>query len=101
MFTRIRKSERPVVSIYFDDIKIEAVEGETVATALLVSGYLQTRFSPRHNAARGPYCMVGVCQDCLVEIDSVPNVQACLAEVKNGMQIRRETSKQRRLDSDL
>ena len=37
---------------------------------------------------RGPFCMMGVCFDCLVEIDGVPNVQGCMTPVREGMQVR-------------
>jgi predicted molibdopterin-dependent oxidoreductase YjgC len=32
--------------------------------------------------------MMGVCFDCLVTIDDVPNQQACLVLVTRGMRIR-------------
>jgi predicted molibdopterin-dependent oxidoreductase YjgC len=34
--------------------------------------------------------MMGVCFDCLVEIDGVGNRQACLTLVADGMQVRRQ-----------
>jgi hypothetical protein len=39
---------------------------------------------------RSPYCMIGNCFDCLVEIDGLPNRQACLITVREGMQICRQ-----------
>jgi succinate dehydrogenase/fumarate reductase-like Fe-S protein len=39
---------------------------------------------------RNPYCMMGVCFDCLVEIDGVPNRQGCMVAVRDGMRIRRQ-----------
>ncbi|RZV48935.1 MAG: (2Fe-2S)-binding protein, partial [Pseudomonadales bacterium] len=39
---------------------------------------------------RAPYCMMGVCFECLVEIDGVPNCQSCRVSVKEGMQICRQ-----------
>jgi NADH dehydrogenase/NADH:ubiquinone oxidoreductase subunit G len=32
--------------------------------------------------------MMGVCFECLVEIDGIPNQQACMTPVKEGMQVR-------------
>jgi predicted molibdopterin-dependent oxidoreductase YjgC len=33
--------------------------------------------------------MMGVCFECLVEIDGVPNRQGCMTPVREGMQVRR------------
>ncbi len=39
---------------------------------------------------------VGVCFDCLVEVDGVPNVQACIeARVCDGMRVRAMSGKAR------
>lgn len=32
--------------------------------------------------------MMGACFECLVEIDGVPNQQACMTQVQQGMTIR-------------
>jgi len=34
--------------------------------------------------------MMGVCFDCLMELDGEPNVQACMVTVRPGMVIRRQ-----------
>jgi predicted molibdopterin-dependent oxidoreductase YjgC len=34
--------------------------------------------------------MMGICFDCLVEIDGVGNRQACLAQATQGMNVRRQ-----------
>jgi predicted molibdopterin-dependent oxidoreductase YjgC len=33
---------------------------------------------------------MGVCFDCLMEIDGVPNQQACMIRVRDGMKVRRQ-----------
>jgi hypothetical protein len=33
---------------------------------------------------------MGVCFDCLAEIDGIPNRQSCMVEVRPGMRIRRQ-----------
>jgi D-hydroxyproline dehydrogenase subunit gamma len=45
------------------------------------------RTTPVSGAQRGPFCMMGVCFDCLVEIDEQPNCQACTTRVAPGMRI--------------
>ncbi len=64
-----------------------AAPGDTVAVALLASGVDVFRTTARHGVARGPHCGMGVCFDCLVTIDGVPNRQACLEPVADGMSI--------------
>lgn len=90
MFRRLRDVPRPAVTIELDGTALFAREGESVAAALLAAGIGHTRTTPVGGRARLPYCMMGVCFDCLVEIDGVPNRQACLVRVKDGMKVRRQ-----------
>jgi hypothetical protein len=39
--------------------------------------------------------MMGVCFDCLAEIDDVPNRQSCMVEVQEGMRICRQIGARR------
>ena len=61
--------------------------GETVAAVLLAAGYRKFRNSDKEGAHRGIFCGMGVCYDCLVTVDGVPNVRACVTQVRNGMRI--------------
>ena len=69
------------------DGPVVARRGDTVAAALLACGQLAFRATVVSGAARGPYCMMGVCFDCLVTIDGHPNQQACMVRVHDGMRI--------------
>ena len=62
--------------------------GTNVAAVLLAGGIRTFRTTPVSGSPRAPYCMMGVCFECLVEIDGHPNRQACLAVVCDGMQVR-------------
>ena len=74
------------------------VEGQTVvvpagasaAAAVLLAGVAVTRETPVTGSGRAPYCMMGVCFDCLAEIDGVPNRQSCMVTARPGMRIRRQ-----------
>jgi predicted molibdopterin-dependent oxidoreductase YjgC len=46
--------------------------------------------SPDKGESRGPFCLMGVCFDCLTEIDGRPTMQSCLVTVREGMVIRRQ-----------
>jgi sarcosine oxidase subunit alpha len=75
------------VTLVIDGRNVEAREGDTVAAALLAAGLEHCRTTPVSGAPRAPYCMMGVCFDCLVEIDGVGNRQACLVRVREGMRV--------------
>ncbi len=76
------------VSLSFNDQTLEVPAGISVAAALLMSGINRFRATPVSESPRAPYCMMGVCFECLVDIDGVPNRQSCLIEVAEGMRIR-------------
>lgn len=80
------------VRFTFEGREIEARAGETIAAALIASGETTTRASVVSGAPRGPFCMMGVCFECLVEIDGVPNRQACMIVAEPGMAVARQTA---------
>jgi D-hydroxyproline dehydrogenase subunit gamma len=93
MFKRLRDSDTQTVGIMIDGRAFSARSGDTVAAALLVSGIAYNRTTPVSGAPRLPYCMMGVCFDCLVTIDGAGNKQACLVVVRDGMKIETQKGK--------
>lgn len=89
MFHRINP-RAATLRLTFDGTEIAATEGETVAAALLAANVASLRDTPADNAPRAPFCLMGICFDCLVEIDGVPNRQACMTIVRDGMAIARQ-----------
>lgn len=87
MFTPIGSAEA-TITIFMDDTPIPARPGETIAACLLRAGVSRFRTTPVSGAPRLPYCMIGHCFDCLVEIDGVGSRQACLSPVADGMRVR-------------
>ena len=81
------------VTVLLEGRPVEVPAGFTAAAAALMHGMAVTRTSPVSGAPRGPYCMMGVCFDCLMEIDGVPNQQGCLTPVAEGMRINRQLGK--------
>lgn len=90
LFVAARSSEEVLVSFTFDGQQMQAPAGINVATALLLSGVREFRLSVVGQKPRAPYCMMGVCFECLVEIDDRPARQSCLVPLTEGMQIRRQ-----------
>ena len=72
-----------------DGRSVTAYLGETVATVLLAEGFVATRTTVG-GSPRGVYCGMGVCFDCLVVVDDVPNTRACMTWVRDGMRISRQ-----------
>ncbi len=75
-------------TIEVDQRTIDARAGEPLAAALLRGGVVPLRHSAVSQQARAPLCMMGVCFECLVELDGVPNVQSCMTPVREGMRVR-------------
>ena len=78
----------PLVEFTFDGAAVEGREGEPIAAALFAAGYRVLRTMPRFGDARGGYCMIGRCTDCMVVVDGIPNVPACLTPVSAGLVVR-------------
>jgi len=78
------------VTLQFEGQTLTVPAGATVAAALLLRGAAPFRTTPVTSAPRAPYCMMGVCFECLVEVDGKPGRQACLTTVRDGMVIRRQ-----------
>ncbi|QIM18193.1 (2Fe-2S)-binding protein [Leucobacter coleopterorum] len=66
---------------------LTAEAGSSVAAALLASGQPAWR-TTRDGKPRGLFCGIGVCFDCVVEIDGESGQRACMIPLQEGMQIR-------------
>ncbi|GAB3560395.1 (2Fe-2S)-binding protein [Spelaeicoccus albus] len=71
-----------------DGEPLEFRPGQTVGAALMAAGILSWRRTTHRGAPRGLFCGIGVCFDCLVTVDDVPNQRACLTPAREGMRIR-------------
>ena len=89
MFKKQYKSHE-TVSIIFEGKRLNVEKGLTIAAALLVCGEAVFRSSVVSGQPRAPYCMMGVCFECLIEIDGIPNQRACMAPVREAMKIKRQ-----------
>jgi hypothetical protein len=94
MFRKLHELDA-VVMIEIDGVPATADPGESVAAVLLRQPEPWSRLTPVSYSARAPYCMMGVCFDCLAEVDGVGSVQTCLVQVRDGMKIRRQLGKRR------
>ena len=75
------------VSIFVNGKAVEAYEGESVLTALMAADVM-TMSRDSFGRLRTPYCNMGVCFDCMVEVEGAPSrVRACLTPVRAGMRV--------------
>lgn len=89
MFVRIREPADEV-TFSFEGRPVRAARGDTLAAALLAAGVEVFRESVMGGEPRAPYCLMGVCFECLVTVDGVANRQSCLVEVREGMIVARQ-----------
>jgi D-hydroxyproline dehydrogenase subunit gamma len=90
MFRPLEGARAPRAVITVNGRAIDAAPSANLAAALLEAGFTPFRNTPVSGAPRMPYCMMGVCFDCLVTINGVPNRQACLEQVRPGMVVERQ-----------
>lgn len=79
-------SDQDLVDVRFGAQVLRLPLGGNLAASLLVAGVMPFRLTPVSGAPRGPFCMMGACYDCLVEIDGITR-QACMLEVVKDMEI--------------
>lgn len=82
---RLRLPTAPGVTLVVDGRDVEAFEGEPVAHAILASGRWVFGRSVKYHRARGPVCVGGRCEGCLLRIDGVPSVMSCRTPATHGL----------------
>lgn len=88
MFRPIEFNDFPTITFTFDNQPVTAAEGMTIAAALLAAGHLSLRETPFSGQPRGPFCMMGACFDCLVQINGETQ-QACMTQIRAGLRVSR------------
>ncbi|CAB3682839.1 hypothetical protein LMG3458_01714 [Achromobacter deleyi] len=94
MFKRLDEAQRQAqgapVRVTVNGADLQCRQGDSVAAALFAGGMQACRDTAVGEVPRGPYCMMGVCYDCLVTIDGQANQQGCMTAVREGMKIERQ-----------
>ncbi len=89
MFRCIDPHNSATVTIEIDGEAHSVPAQLSVAAAILYLNQSPLRVHPVDVSARMPHCMMGMCFECLVEIDGNPNQRSCQVEVVQGMRISR------------
>ena len=90
MFKSLNSAALELVEIELDGEMVSVPADISLAAALLQFDAKPFRNSPVSGAPRAPFCMMGVCFECLLEVDGVSGQRACQVQVQAGMRIRRQ-----------
>ncbi len=90
MFRPRPESPAATIAVEVEGRIVLVPAGASAAAAVLMAGLFSIRETPVGASERGPYCMMGICFDCLAEIDGMPNRQSCMVAARPGMRIRRQ-----------
>jgi D-hydroxyproline dehydrogenase subunit gamma len=85
---KLDQTPTETVSVLLDGKTVELPKGVSIAAGLLSIGEIISRISPSAHKPRSPHCLMGVCYECLMEINGVER-QACMTDPKEGMVINR------------
>lgn len=89
MFRKLQPDRSQVV-LYIDGVPTLAESGESVAAVLLRQAHPWSGVAAVSLRKRAPYCMMGVCFECIVEVNGVASIQSCLRQVEDGMRVVRQ-----------
>ncbi|MEW6264480.1 MAG: (2Fe-2S)-binding protein [Thermodesulfobacteriota bacterium] len=88
-------AESETFEIEIDGRRIQAKKGQTIAAALLVSG-LRTFRQTRKDEPRGLFCGIGVCFECRMTVNGVPNTRTCVTEASPGCKVQTQRERQQK-----
>ena len=95
MFKQLDDPTAESFSVFIDGQEVRARSSDTVAAVLLRTAPFIARKTPVRESPRAPYCMMGVCFDCLATVDGKPSVQTCLVSAEANMRIERPAGRTR------
>ena len=81
----IKRKEK--VRLLVNGKEVPAYRGETILAALTAAGYKTLKRSPLRKEPRGALCGMGVCFECMVTVNGIPNIRSCMTEVEDNMEI--------------
>ena len=83
-FLRLAESGRRRIQLMLGDRRIEALEGDSLLTALMLAGQ-HLRQSEFGDGPRAGFCLMGACQDCWISLGDGRRVRACTTPAEDGM----------------
>lgn len=80
----IRPEEPTEVSLTVDGESVTGVRGQSLAGVMMANDRLAFRQTAKRNRPRGVFCGIGVCFDCVVEVNGLGEVRACQRKACDG-----------------
>lgn len=77
----------PEFGVRVDGRPLRVLPGQTLAAALWAAGIVAWRTSRVTGEPRGAFCGIGACFDCLVTVNGVRDVRACLVRPEPGDEV--------------
>ncbi len=89
---RLHDMRNKALTIDFNGRPVRAFEGESIAAALHAAEQPVWGRSLKYHRPRGLFCMDGHCSGCLMRIDGVPNLRACMQPCKAGSRVESQNA---------
>ncbi len=80
----IRPLETTAVTITVDGETVTGITGQSIAGIVMACDQLELRRTASADRPRGVFCGIGVCFDCLIEVNGVQDVRACQRKARDG-----------------
>ena len=80
-------AREPQFAFFFDGTPVEACEGDSIAAALLAGGIVASGTAASGQRPRGPFCMMGACQECIVLVDG-RRIEACRVRATAALRVQ-------------
>lgn len=78
------------VTITVDGVTVTGARGQSIAGVLMADGRRDWRTTSVDGRPRGLFCGIGVCFDCIVTVNDLADVRACLRRAHDGDVVTRQ-----------
>lgn len=89
LLRRVAETQRAPVPFTLDGRPVQALEGDTVLTAVLTHS-AQLRRNEFSGEPRAGFCLMGACQDCWIATADGARLRACSTFIVAGMALLSE-----------
>lgn len=79
--------EETMVEVTVNGEKMMAAKDKPIAAALIKAGVDVFRITEKLKSPRSLFCGIGQCNDCVMEVNGIPNVRTCVTMIEEGMVI--------------
>jgi sarcosine oxidase subunit alpha len=94
----LRIKEHPIIDFkgkkkipfYYNNKKMQGLEGDSIASALHVNGIKTLSHSLRFYRPRGFFCGIGKCSSCFMTVDEIPNIRTCIVPLKKDIKVQKQ-----------